>query len=440
MLKVATDPHSSAVSSAQSLVSKLPLGRLAEAALQSRLQQSGINYDSDVRPLLGNPLVFGASTQTVSRATGREFILAWEVKNPDTLRADLNKAHAHSSGSHDGATLYPFGSGTLALDGSTVVASPDPAVVTAALDRHAHGTGLKPSAYDHAVQGLPSNALVDIFGSLAHALSSPGAANAQRVPWVAAIKGYAIAVSAASGGLALQYRVDTSGGALSSAQLPLSPGTSAPSLAGNMPIQVGIHDPAHTFAFLESALQATSASKYRAFANRQAALRRKTGVDFNSLARLLTGDLIIESDGQTTLGRATVSDAGAAKHVLAKIAGAPPQLLFSNATTVKRVSGGFYEVTRPGSMVTAGVVGNQLVAGKATPAQLRGFAAAPTTPAAGAKGPVAFRISLTDLLRLALHRTPSATAQTILGLLGDITGWTANSPAALTGNSTLQVR
>jgi hypothetical protein len=90
--------------------------------------------------------------------------------------------------------------------------------------------------------------------------------------------------------------------------------------------------------------------------------------------------------------------------------------------------------------VTAGVVGDQLVIGRATPAQLRAFAAAPTTPAPGAKGPVAFRVALADLLHLALHSTPSQTAQLILGLLGDITGWIANSPAALTGNATLAVK
>jgi hypothetical protein len=41
---------------------------------------------------------------------------------------------------------------------------------------------------------------------------------------------------------------------------------------------------------------------------------------------------------------------------------------------------------------------------------------------------------------LALHRTPSKAAQVVLGLLGDITGWTADTPSALTGNATLQVK
>jgi hypothetical protein len=441
VLKFTTDPHSGAVKSAQSLVSKVPLARLGEAALQSRLQQMGINYDADVRPLLGNPLVFGASTQTVSSATGREFVFAWVVKDAATFRADLKKSGAHSSGSRDGATLYPFGSGTLALEGSTVVASPDTAALKAALDRHAHGSGITSADWGRAVKGLPGNALIDVFGSLTQALSSASAANARRVPWIAAVRGYAVAVSATSSGLALQYRVDTSGGALTSSQLPFAPGSTAPSLAGSMPIVVAIHDPAHAIGFGEAVEQVTSPVKYGALQARQAALRKKTGVDINSLAHLLTGDLIIESDLHTTMARAAVSSAGATRRVLSKLASAPPRLLFTNATTVKRAPGGFYELVRPGgSTVTAGVVGDQLVIGRATPAQLRAFAAAPTTPAPGAKGPVAFRVALADLLHLALHSTPSQTAQLILGLLGDITGWIANSPAALTGNATLAVK
>jgi hypothetical protein len=401
----------------------------------------GINYDADVRPLLGNPLVFGASTQTVSSATGRQVVFAWVVKDAGTFRADLKKSGAHSTGTRDGATLYPFGAGSLAVTGSTVVASGDSAALNAALDRHAHGAGMTSGYYERAVKGLPGNALVYVFGSLTQALSRPRAANARRVPWVAAVKSYAVAVSASTRGLALQYRVDTSGGALTSSQLPFAPGSAAPGLAGTMPIAVGIHDPAHAIAFIESVVQATNPTKFGAFRSRQASLQRSTGVDFDSLARLLTGDLIINSDLHTTMARATVSNAGAARHVLSKLASAPPRLLFTNAATIKRLPGGFYEIVRPGgAVVTAGVIGSQLVAGRATAGQLRAFAAAPATPAAGAHGALAFRVALADLLHLALHRTPSKAAQVVLGLLGDITGWTADTPSALTGNATLQVK
>jgi hypothetical protein len=92
------------------------------------------------------------------------------------------------------------------------------------------------------------------------------------------------------------------------------------------------------------------------------------------------------------------------------------------------------------STITVGLIGDQLVAGRATVVRLRAFASAPTTPAAGAAGSVAFRIALIDLLKLTRKTAPSSTEQTILGALGDITGWTAASPSGLSGSATLAVK
>lgn len=440
VIKLETNPRGPALSSTQSLLSRFPAVRLGEAGAVARLGQLGIDYSTDVRPLLGNPVVFGATTQTVSKATEGQFVVAWVVKDPATLRSDLRRLGRHSTGTYEGATLYPLGSGLLAVNGATVVASRDAAAVKTALHLHSHGGGMSASAYAGAVKGLPANALIDVSGSLTGVLSSPRAANARRVPWVAAIRGYGIAVSANSGGLAIDYRVDTSGGSLSSSQLPLASGSASPGLAGTLPIEAGIRDPAQAVLFFESVGQATQPASYRTFQSREAALRKRTGVDLDSLAKLLTGDSIIESDGHTTLARATVSSPAAARHVLAKLASAPPQLLFSHATHVSALPGGFYRIRRSGSTVSAGLVGDQLVVGKASPAALKAFAHAPVTHAGSARGAIAFRIALTDLLGLALHRAPSGVGQVVLRMLGDITGWSGVSTSALTGHAALAVK
>ena len=52
VMTVATDPGSAAVKQGQGLVGQFPEGSLGEAALVSKLQQIGINYDADIRPLL----------------------------------------------------------------------------------------------------------------------------------------------------------------------------------------------------------------------------------------------------------------------------------------------------------------------------------------------------------------------------------------------------
>ena len=313
------------------------------------------------------------------------------------------------------------------------------ATVSAALDRHAHGGGFTPAEFTSDTAGLPQNTVMEAVGSLTGVLSKPSAAKAHMVPWVAAIRSYGASITASSSGVNFQYRLDTSGGALSASQVPIAAGSTAPSLAGTMPIVIGIHDPAHIVSFAEAAAQAASPAGYAKFQARQAAFKKRTGVDLNSLASLLTGDLIIESDTHTTMGRVTVSDPSAAASTLAKLGGAP-QGLFKKSTRVAKLPGGFYAIHEPATTITVGVIGNQLVAGKATPAQMRTFAAAPTTASTFAHGSVAFRIGLIDLLHVALKTAPSAILQTLLNQLGDISGWAASSSSALTGSATLAIK
>ena len=158
------------------------------------------------------------------------------------------------------------------------------------------------------------------------------------------------------------------------------------------------------------------------------------------MIKLATGDLIVDSDTHTTIGRVQVSDPATAKTTIAKLA-AHPTAISRTPPTIKRLPGGFYAIKSPHSKaVTVGVVGNQLVAGQATPAQLRSFAVAPPAPATGAQGAVAFKIALADVIRLASKRPLTGIGATVIKMLGDLTGWAAASPSQLTGNATLTVK
>jgi hypothetical protein len=309
-------------------------------------------------------------------------------------------------------------------------------VLASALDRHAHGGGITAADYSRALAGLPPNGLIETFGNLSAVLSSPRAATARQIPWVAALRGYAASISASTSGISLQYKLDTTGAQLTSSQLPFAGGSTAPGFAGSMPIVFAIRDPSQVAAFLESTEQETSPAQYRAFLARQATARRKTGADLNTLLGLFTGDLIIDSDTHSTIGRVALSDPGAAKDALAKLA-SQPRAVFRTATTVTREPGGFYALKRPSGTITIGVVGDQLVVGQASPARLRAFATAPTTPAVGAKGALAFRIALADVVHLASKHPPSGLEGTIVRMLGDLTGWSAATPGAVTGSATM---
>ena len=440
VMTLATDPSSGAVKNANALLAKFQLAGFLESALKEKLELEGINYDTDIRPLLGNPVVLGTSDPTLS-GSNPPFVAAWVTKDAGALSALVQKkgAGAQKIGTHDGSTIYKFSSGVLAVDGPTAVIADTSSQLDAALDRHADNTGMTQSAYSRETAGLPSAPLFEVFGDLRETLSMPKEASARRIPWVAALDGYAVAFTAGSTGLQLDYRLDTAGQPVAPAQLPIAAGTSPPTLIANAAGSFGLRDPAQLIAFVESAEQATSPAAYARFLKAAASIRAKTGVDVNSLPSQLSGDLISASQGHTDLVRVGVSNPAAVSAAFAKLQAHVHSL--SPKLSATPIGAGFYAL-KEGSSKTfdVGVVGNQIVAGNATPAALRQFAAEPTAPAAGAQGALAFRVSLQQALRLTGGLLHSPQATLVLSQLGDLTGWLAASPNAMTGSATLSIK
>jgi hypothetical protein len=426
----------------QALVNRVPTLALAETALFGKLQQAGIDYNADIRPLFGNPIAGGLVLRGAS-GKPNQFIAAWVTKDASKLSGLLKKLQPglQQVGTRDGATVYSLGGLGLAVDGATVVFASTQQDLNAALDRHAHGGGITPDDYAKALTGLSQNGRLQVFGTLTQVLSMPSAAKAQSVPWVAALRGYAASINETPTGLTFTYRLDTTGRSLSSSDLPFAEGGAAPSFVGAAPIVAAVRDPAQIYTFASNAVQATNPAQFQQFLRRQAAVRRKTGVDLTSLVKLATGDLIVDSDTHTTIARVQVSDPAAARTTIAKLA-AHPAAISRKPPTVKRLGGGFYSLRPRHSKkaVTVGVVGDQLVVGQASRAQLRSFAAAPPVPASGAQGAVAFKIALADVIRLASKHPLTGIASTVVKMLGDLTGWSSASPSQLTGEATLTIR
>jgi hypothetical protein len=439
VLTVKTDPNSSAVQGVQDLIGRFPLAGFGIQALQSKLTQLGIDYSSEIKPLLGNPIALsfaGAFPSTSS--SNPPLVAAWVTNSQSGLQALLKKAlpGVSSVGTRDGATLYQVGSTQLAVDGATLVIGTQ-GQLAPALDRHAHGGGFSTSAYTTYTSSLPQDALITAFGSLGGVLSQPSAATAKKVPWVAAIRGYGVGISASSSGLSIHFRVATSGNNLQSNQLPIASGDAPPAPAGPAPIEVAIRDPSQIVTFVESAVRAVDPAGYQHFLGNAASLKAATGVDLTSLAQLLNGNMSIASNTHITAVRVGVSDPAQATKALDALAHAPPSIVHRPFIPIQS---GFYAVKTGGTNITIGVVGNQLVGGRATPAQLRAFAAAQTTAVAGAQGSLTFRIALVDLIRLALHQRLPSFVQPILSSLGDLTGWAGVNSEALTGAATLAVK
>lgn len=440
VMSVATDPKSAAIKQLQSLVGRFPIATFGESAALAKLNQVGIDYQADVKPLFGNPVMFGFAGPMPTGSASRQFLFAWVTKDSGKLGALVKKLPGVKSvGSHDGAKLYQTGgSATVAIHGATLVFGSSESVVNGALDRHAHGGGMRSADYTHAVAGLPQNGFLQIFGSLSAVLSQPSTAKARLVPWVAALRGYAATVGASPTGLSFDFKLDTSGRALAANQVPFASGTGTPNFADSMPITVALENPAHLVSFIEGVEQTTGAAGWAKFERNQAKLRAATGADLNSLLKLLTGELILSSDTHTTMARAAVNDPASAASILSKLVRAPHGLLNSTSSVARRGSG-FYAIKSPSETITLGVVGNQMVVGKASVAQLRSFASAPTSPAVGARGSVAFRVSLSQLLHLAMSSSVPKVAEQILSSLGDVNGEVSAAPSGITGSASLAI-
>lgn len=439
VMSIQTDPNSSAIQSMQSLLHRFPAVTFGEAALTARLEQLGINYSTDVRPLFGNPAAIGIASPSPTGARAN-FLVAWVTKDSGSLDNLIKKLHFPSSQTIDGAKVYSVSTAALAVDGATLVLAASPQAIKSALDLHQHGGGLTTADQDRAMGNLSGNALIQAFGDLTAVLAQPSAAKARQVPWVGALRGYGVAISANATGLTVQYRLDTSGATLSESELPIAAGSTSPGLAGSLPISVGVKDPSQIVKFFEQAEALTSPASYAAFTKREAALRAKTGVDLNTVLDLLTGEAQLSSDGKVTMIRGQLSDPAAANAALAKVY-SDPKDFSPGPVTIAKVPGGLYVVKSPTRTTTVGVVGDKLAIGiRATPPQLTTFANAPSSPALGAQGSVAFKVSLPSLLALALKQAPNQTVQTLLSSLGDLTGWLSATPEALSGSATVALK
>ncbi|MGA8761389.1 MAG: hypothetical protein WB562_00740, partial [Candidatus Sulfotelmatobacter sp.] len=279
--------------------------------------------------------------------------------------------------------------------------------------------------------------LVQVSGNVAALLAMPQAAKARQIPWVAAIKGYAVSISATSNGVSLDWKVDTTGRQLTAAQLPLAAGSAAPALASGEPGSLGIRDPAQIATFVESAVQAVDPNAYAQFHAALGALRRGFGIDVTGALGQLTGDLITAGEGPISLFRAGVSNPAVVSKTLANLQTHIHS--FSPTTGMRPLGDGFYEVTNPSLTFVIGLVGNQLVAGNASPAKLRSFATKPTVPSGG-RGAIAFSESLQQVLKLTGGLVSSTEAQLILSQLNAFSGWIANTPSALTGHAVVTIK
>jgi Protein of unknown function (DUF3352) len=437
-------------------VKKFPFSsQIGTSIRQSLTSQSGLDYDKDIKPLLGNELVVGAPTVQSTVGSNSEFVVAIQVKDKGKLSDVLSKSKdLKKDGSSNGATLYTSSNGgnETAQDGNVLVSASNKQQLVAALQQRGRDDRLTEDGFNNGLSGLPSDALARVYVNAQALISgSPGTATAQKINWVAALRTAGVALSSQNDGLSVDYNVKTDSSQLSDSDLPIASGDASPPVpVQNGEIGLGIRGLDQTEKFAESVAQIVSPASYANFVKAKHQLSSRLGLDLDkNVVGQLSGNSAFAFDGTGKWAfRSEPSDPAAFKQTLTKFAKVAPQFAGGAGLRGAKLTraGGLYRLTgRNGKTVYYGMVGKVFAASNSA-ARLAQIASSTPQQVAGAKGAVALNADIGNILGRVISRAAGGGlggafgGSLVTAPLGAFTGWTSSSTSGLTGHLNLQIK
>ena len=351
---VETDLEGDQYQAIDSLLDEFAFGGQARDQLRRQLEEAtGGRFAEDVRPLLGNPVVIGAT----SGSDGSPHpVAAVQVADEDKLGGLIERSNAREVGEASGATLYEDSNSVLAVEDDVVVFAEDRAQLTAALERADGDDHLDEETFDAALEDLPEDALVRVYVDVQAALEAdPSSADARKVKWIAALRELGLTVNAREGGIDVDFRAATEGD-LAEEDLPIASGDESPGVIRREgEIGLGIRDLAHIVGFAENAGQAIDPAGFGDYAQAKETIDRQLGVNLDEdLVGQLTGNTSasVALDGGFGV-RAELRDAQEFERTLEQVSDVLPSFAegagFGEVTLTKpRGASGFYTLTGAG--------------------------------------------------------------------------------------------
>jgi Protein of unknown function (DUF3352) len=437
------------------IASKFPFGAQARESLRDSIEgEEGIDFERDVRPLLGNPFVVGAPSARSVSGGGDDFVGAIQVRDQAKLEEVVKKNRGREVGERGGATIYRDSDGdTYAVDEDVLIVANERRTLESALDTGDGGEGLTEDDFNGALEGLPGEALVRLYADIEALLDAdPSTSSAQRVKWVNGLRTLGLTGVVRDDGLDIEYRLRTED--VSEADLPIAPGDDSPGVVRRRgEVAVGIRDLRRIVDFGEAAAQAVNPDDFRDYEAGKEQLDGLLGVNIdNDLFAQLTGETAfsVAPDGAVTV-RAELEDPEAFEQTLGRVADVLPRVAGSLGSgefgLVKpRGDQDLYRLTDSnGRNWFFGVVDEVFVLAP-RPAAAEELASATPESVSGARGSVVSSADAEELARAAVEGFG-----TRFGLgddfdlgrfirpLGETNSWVSASTDELRGRTTLEI-
>jgi hypothetical protein len=439
VVAIDTNPDGDQWQQVDQLLGKFPFGgqvkQQVKAAFNSR---ANLDYDKDIKPLLGNDMVYAVPAPTGQEAQ-TPFVFAWKLKDEAAARRLLQATTEKSPTTIQGLDVYgrPPTNFAVIKDGTLVVADTFDSL-GAALKRP-DGDHMTESDFTSALGDLDKDSLVRATGDFEQLLKSPSAAEAKKVKWINALRTFALTLRAESDGIAFDFHANTDANGLTPQDLPLASGSASPPIvkrAGELGF--GVRNPAQMWPFLEEVARVRNPKSYPGLLRNKAKVSKQLGADFDrDVIGQLTGNasISVAIDGGVA-ARADLRDPTAATAMLKKF-----ERVAKVPVTPPSSGNGFYTVTQAnGKKLVFNVIGRSFVAATDA-ARAAQFAGQSPSAVDGAKGSLVFFSDARALANaVAAQRGQGVAAQIVTSALGDLTGSIQAETSGITGHLKLQIK
>jgi hypothetical protein len=445
VISVSTDPNGDQWKQVSKLLGKFPFaGQIKQQAKQSFNASSKLDFDKDVKPILGNELVVAIPDTAALRQSNSPAIGALKVKDEGKAQ-NFVKKDATKSTSVSGTDVYKESGNTyLAVKDGTLLFADNPQLIGTALKAHAGSDHMTQSDLDSRMGGLQGDGLVKVGVDVQQAIGSdPKAAQARKVKWINGLRGYGTIITAKSDGLQIDFKAVTQG--VGATDLPLAPGSqSAPVVRRASDIGFGMRNLAQTVHFAETTSQLTDPAGYARFLKQKQRLNKALGIDLDKdVVDQFQGDasMSVGLDGGFAL-RTSLRDPKAFQATLRKAA---PKLSKAAkgqhvGVAVPKKPNGFYALaTAKGKKYVFAVIGGKFVLAT-DPSRAAQFAGQSAAPVPGAKGSLVAATDTRALVNALAKRRGQGQAALITGALGDFIGSVESETSGLGGHFKLTIK